>query len=282
VTVATEHLTYHPRTAVHQLLIDSLLARTATQVVAVAEAVREATSARTGLPQNRVMVISNPLPLEEIPLLSETEKRAKRAALKLGVTQPVVIAIGRLEPEKGFPILIKAARAVVQQLPHAAFLIAGQGSMEAELHELVNGCGLDRSVQLLGFRQDVYELLQISDVLAMPSFSEGLPMVLLEAGGCRVPVVASSVGGIPELIAEGVNGILVPPGDSDVMGIRLLELLSDPGLRARMGEAGRNIVKNRFCPGRIAERLRGIYDRHWLDGHGPLPNLQGVRTDRDV
>jgi glycosyltransferase involved in cell wall biosynthesis len=172
----------------------------------------------------------------------------------------VVIAIGRLEPEKGFPVLLEAAKAIVHRLPHTAFLIAGRGSMEAKLHELASDYGLDGAVHLLGSRRDVYELLQISDVLAMPSFSEGLPMVLLEAAGCRVPAVATSVGGVSEIITHGMNGFLVSPGDSAALARRVLELLSDPALRVRMGVAGHNIVKEKFSPARIAESLQNTYE----------------------
>jgi glycosyltransferase involved in cell wall biosynthesis len=133
--------------------------------------------------------------------------------------------------------------------------------MEAELYQTATEMQLNKFVHFLGVRQDIYELLQISDILALPSFVEGLPMVLLEAGACEIPVVATSVGGVPEIVMEGVSGFTVPPGNSGVLADRLIRLLTNPDLRRQMGKAGREVVENRFSTKIVGPQLEKLYYR---------------------
>jgi glycosyltransferase involved in cell wall biosynthesis len=175
---------------------------------------------------------------------------ARRALLGLFPTESgvsrVVVAAGRLSPEKGFAVLAEAAAAVCRADPAAGFAVFGEGAQRPELERRVARLGLAGRFVLPGFRTDLDAIVPAADIVALPSFTEGLPNVALEAGAAGVPVVATAVGGTPEVVADGETGYLVPPGDPAALAARLGELLRDPRLRRRMGEAGRRRMRERF------------------------------------
>jgi glycosyltransferase involved in cell wall biosynthesis len=158
----------------------------------------------------------------------------------------VVLAAGRLSPEKGFAVLVDAAAEVCRADPSAGFAVFGEGTLRPELERHVARLGLAGRFVMPGFRTDLDALVPAADVVALPSFTEGLPNVALEAGAAGVPVVATAVGGTPEVIADGETGYLVPPGDPAALAARLGELLRDPRLRRKMGEAGQRRMRERF------------------------------------
>ncbi|WP_407691110.1 glycosyltransferase [Rubrobacter marinus] len=167
--------------------------------------------------------------------------------------------IARLQPEKGVASFLKAAASVAEELPAARFVVVGDGPMREELHALAGRLGVRDRVLFLGFRPDAQALLGLLDVVAVPSVSEGTPLVVLEAMAAGVPVVASSVGGIPDQIRPGSEGILVPPGDPRALGDGLLEVLRDPELARRMGEAGRLRASTEFGHEKMVRRVEAIY-----------------------
>jgi glycosyltransferase involved in cell wall biosynthesis len=128
-----------------------------------------------------------------------------------GVSQ-IVLAAGRLSPEKGFGVLLEAAVTICRDIPCAGTVIFGEGILRNELEQRVIDLGLAGRVVLPGFRHDLDSLIGAADVFVLPSFTEGLPNVVLEASAAQVPVVATAVGGTPELVADGRTGFLVPPG----------------------------------------------------------------------
>ncbi|MBX9622436.1 MAG: glycosyltransferase family 4 protein [Gemmataceae bacterium] len=157
-----------------------------------------------------------------------------------------VVAAGRLSPEKGFDVLIDAAAEVLQAEPTTGFVLFGEGTMRPDLERRVAAFGLTGRFVLPGFRADLDRLLPGAGVVCLPSFTEGLPNVALEASAAGVPVVATAVGGTPEVVADGETGLLVPPGDPAALAEMLLTLLRDPALRSRMGAAGRRRMRERF------------------------------------
>lgn len=269
VVVATEHNTYltKPRWCIW---VDRLLARVTTQMIAVSEAVRAFAADQAGIGRERFVVIPNGIPLEQVPQLSLQERLAKRASLEIEQDQPVILSVGRLTEQKGFSVLLQAAKLVLAKYPGAVFLIAGSGNLEKELRRQIQGRGLEGSVRLLGVRSDVYELMQISTILVMPSLWEGLPVTLIEAGACRLPVVASKVGGIPEIVQDGESGFLVPPRDEVALAEAILRLLDSPEMRRCMAEEGRRLVEGRFSADVVARQMEDLYWQLWLNCH---PNI---------
>jgi glycosyltransferase involved in cell wall biosynthesis len=154
----------------------------------------------------------------------------------------IVLAAGRLSPEKGFAVLVEAAARV----PAAGFVLFGDGPERSRLEARVRELGIADRFRLPGFTRDLDRLLPWADVVALPSFTEGLPNVALEASAAGVPVVATAVGGTPEVVADGETGYLVPPGDPAALAGRITDLLRDESAGRRMGEAGRRRMRDEF------------------------------------
>jgi len=141
---------------------------------------------------------------------------------------PKVLAVGRLTEEKGMDVLLRALPQVVKRFPGVRVRIAGDGDLRDQLMALSRRLGLDECVAFLGFRRDVPALMAQADLMVMPSRWEGLPIALLEAVAAGLPVVASAVAGIPEVIADGETGWLVAPDDPEALAAAISDALLDP------------------------------------------------------
>ncbi|OCX66407.1 colanic acid biosynthesis glycosyltransferase WcaL [Thioclava sp. SK-1] len=159
-----------------------------------------------------------------------------------------VIFVGRLSAVKGVPLLIEAFARIHADHPDARLSIVGDGDTRAEYEALAAACGAKDSIAFLGYQSsdEVAALMARSDVLVLASFAEGVPVTLMEAMASRLPVIASRVAGVSELIDDGISGYTIPAGDVDTLTARLDTLLSDPDLRDRMGCAGRDRVSEQF------------------------------------
>jgi glycosyltransferase involved in cell wall biosynthesis len=158
----------------------------------------------------------------------------------------IVGAAGRLSPEKGFEVLVDAASEVIRKEPGVGFVIFGDGTLRDSLAERIRQRGLEGRFVLAGFRADLDHYLPHLDALALSSFTEGLPNVILEAFACGVPVVATAVGGVPEVVEHGVNGYCVAPGEPAALAAGIMDLLSNDVQRRTMGENGRKCVAQEF------------------------------------
>jgi len=160
--------------------------------------------------------------------------------------QPVVGVIAQLIPRKGHRYLLEAIPDLLKRIPEVQFLFFGTGELATELRTEIEQRGLGGSVRLAGFRDDLSRVLPCLDAVAHPALMEGLGVSLLQAAACGVPVVASAVGGIPEIVQDQVNGYLVPPRQPEALGRALLSLLEDRSRAQQMGMAGRAIVEHGF------------------------------------
>jgi colanic acid/amylovoran biosynthesis glycosyltransferase len=175
---------------------------------------------------------------------------------------PVQIAcVGRLVPEKGQPLLIEAVAAIVRSGADVRVTFAGDGPERPALEQLATELRVADRIEFLGAvpHTDVDELLRRTDIFCLPSFAEGVPIVLMEAMAMELPVVASRVMGIPELIEDRVSGRLVAPGSLSNLVDALSDLVSDPDQRRQLGRAGRTQVASQFELRANAERLREVY-----------------------
>lgn len=172
---------------------------------------------------------------------------------------------GRFSPEKGFGILIAAATIVARERTDVGFVLFGDGPLRAPLEHAVAARGLGTRVVMAGFRHDLQRFLPNLDVAVMSSFTEGLPVFLLEAAAAGLPAVATSVGGVTEVIVDGQTGWLVPPGDGARLADRLIALLDDPGRRRVMGDAARDRVRREFTMGAMGRHYYDVFAR--LIGH---------------
>ena len=172
-----------------------------------------------------------------------------------------------LVPHKGQRYLIDAAAIVVRQVPDARFVIAGEGELRSALERQIRDRHLEKHVMLLGFRPDVLSLQKVFDVFVMSSVTEGLGTSLLDAMACGKPVVATEAGGIPEVIEDGLTGLLVPTRDPESMAAAIIRLLNDPDLRRQMGAAGILSVRERFSVERMVLDTLRVYQRVAMHEH---------------
>jgi glycosyltransferase involved in cell wall biosynthesis len=172
----------------------------------------------------------------------------------------VVGAAGRLSRDKGFGDLIEAATAIVRAEPSVGFVLFGDGVLRQDLARRIAAAGLERRFVLAGFRSDLDGFMPFFDLLVLPSFTEGLPNVVLEAFAAGVPVVATAVGGTPEVVTEGVNGYLVPPGQPALLARRIGDALFSEARRRVMGQRGRERVLKDFTFAAQALRYQRLFD----------------------
>jgi glycosyltransferase involved in cell wall biosynthesis len=171
----------------------------------------------------------------------------------------VVAAIARLAKQKGLQYLLQAAPEVLQEVPDALFVFVGEGPERPALEAEAKSLGIQDSVRFLGTRNDISDILASVDVLAMPSLSEGMPMALLEAMASGKAVAASGVGGIPHVIQDRVNGILLVPEDVNGLAAALKELLKSSDLRNYLGQNAMETVESKFSAASMATRYMEVY-----------------------
>jgi len=224
--------------------LDRRVLRWIDRVVAVSHAQAEKVIA-AGVPADRVTVIHNAIRCDRFA----TPDPGYREDLLDFFPRPmqhIVGAAGRLSPEKGFGVLVDAAASVVRQDSSVGFVLFGDGPLRDSLRERIESRGIQGNFVLAGFRHDLDNFMPHFDLLTLPSFTEGLPNVVLEAFAAGVPVVATAVGGTPEIVDDGQTGFLVPPGQPAQMANRIRQALSDPSWRREAGVLARETVERRF------------------------------------
>ena len=183
-----------------------------------------------------------------------------RRRLGVAADQVVVGTVGRLDPVKDQASLVKAFAALRTARPGALLVIVGDGPCRPELTQLISGLGLESHVLLLGERQDIPELMAAMDLFVLPSIAEGMSNTVLEAMATGLPVVATRIGGNPELIEDGLTGRLVPPLDVAGLGAAIDGYLDDAHLRALHGKAARHRAVERFDLAVMARAYGNLYD----------------------
>jgi glycosyltransferase involved in cell wall biosynthesis len=241
---------------------EKLVSRLADVVVANAEAVRQLCIDEEGCKPENVVVVRNGLDLEHFDGLAA---QPLREPLPPG---PIVAVIGNLWPVKGHRTLVEAVARLPEDLRHVRFVCAGEGPERNFLQARIGELGLGERVYLLGHRLDVPAILARSQAACLCSSAEGLSNALMEAMAARLPVVATRVGGNPELVREGETGWLVPYGDAGALADRLTHLLRSPELARAMGGRGRERVEQELTIARMADGYGALYRR--LLGRAPL------------
>jgi glycosyltransferase involved in cell wall biosynthesis len=214
---------------------------------------------RAGVPEERIAIIRNAINTERF----DRPDPAYRDRLRAYFPEPrgqIVGAAGRLSPEKGFHLLIRAARDLLRDDPSLGFILFGDGPLRDKLARKIEQAGLAGKFVLGGFRDDLDRVLPFFDLLVLPSFNEGLPNVVLEAFAARVPVVATAVGGTPEIIEHGVNGYLVPPGDVVLLRERIAHVFHSESRRKTMGARGREKVHREFSFEAQSKQYQELFD----------------------
>lgn len=220
-----------------RVFANKLLLRRRDRVVAVGEAVKQALIDNEGIDPERIRVIYNGVDPGEFT--SETVDRQQvRSSLGLGADDFVVIQVARLDPIKDHATALRAMGRVVNQCKRARMLIVGDGPERASIERQLAAAGLNERVKMLGTRSDVRELLAAADCFLLTSVSEGIPVTLIEAMFARLPVVATNVGGIGEVVVDGETGFLAPAGDDAALAAAVLRLADDAELCGRFRQPG--------------------------------------------
>jgi glycosyltransferase involved in cell wall biosynthesis len=202
---------------------------------------------RTGVSRKKVEVIHNASRLDELSRPRETARQDIEKLIHQSLENRLIFAgAGRLSPEKGFDRFITLAEETLRIHPNCQFVIFGEGPLQDKLQAQIDQTGFKDSIRLLGFRNDLDQLMPGLDGFILTSHTEGLPNVLLEAAAAKVPSLATKVGGVPELIRAGETGYLLPPNAAESWSMILSRLITSDELRRSMGENARRWVENEF------------------------------------
>ena len=265
-----------------ELLVAARAARLATRIVACSQASADALLSADPKLGTKLQVVYNPAP----PVSPEERQRGQVAARELpGSGGPIVGLVARFTPGKGLHVLIEAAARLRAQWPQIQIEMVGapdpQSPRDAayvrQIEARVAKLGLGSNVRWAGYHSDPGPYFAHFDVLALPSVDngDGVPMVAIEASQWSVPVVAARAGGIPEVVRDGVNGLLVPPGDEEALATALERVLGDPAFRARLVAGARTSLDHRFSPETFRSTIRGIVC-------GLLSNPCGVAREEEI
>lgn len=225
--------------------------------IAASEAIRHMLIG-DGVPAERVVTVHEGIDVERVAAVTPVNVHE---AFWLPHHAPVVGNVAALVPHKGQRHLIEAAHLVVREIPDSRFVILGEGELREHLEHQVREYHLEKHVLLPGFRTDVLGCMKGFDLFVMSSVTEGLGTAILDAMACSRAVVATTAGGIPEIVEDGVTGLLAPPRDHAEMARHIVTILGDETLRRRMGEAGFARVRARFTVERMVAGTAAIYGK---------------------
>jgi glycosyltransferase involved in cell wall biosynthesis len=241
---------------------DASTAQLVTRFHAVASHVADDMARRLWVPRGRIDVVPRGRDPEVLGSPDEARRAHVRRSLGIESTERLVLGVARHEHKKGLDVLIRAMPAVVRHTPSARLVIAGrEGTTTGPLTRLVRELGMEATVKLLGHRADVPDLLCAADVFVLPSRSEGSPGALLEAMALGVPIVATDIAPVWELVGRGGLARLLEPGDHDGLAEAISSLLADVTASRELGETGRARFFEHFTIDRVAKRMIEFYER---------------------
>jgi glycosyltransferase involved in cell wall biosynthesis len=253
----------------YRRLIDRVLSRITWRVLTVSEDLRRRVVAEEGIAPARVEVLHNAIDLRAIAAGGRADAAGGRADAReqalAGERGLRVGVVGRLEHRKDHLTLVRAAARVVSEIPAATFFLVGEGPDRPKIEAEIARLRLRSSVFLLGERHDVPELLHSFDVYVLSSITEGLSLSILEAMAAGCPVVATDVGGNPELLDDGRAGILTPARDPEALALAVIRLLKSPAQRETLAQAARQRALEGFDIHSVARRLQALYERAVLE-----------------
>jgi glycosyltransferase involved in cell wall biosynthesis len=254
VVLAHEHSWSYTGKPLRRFVDRRLIARWSSRFIAVSREDQRRMSAVEGIAPSRTLFLPNAV-LASTP----TSGRDIRAELGIPATAPLVGAVGLLRPEKAYQVLVRAAAQLRASQPEVQILIVGDGPERAALQRLAEELGVMDTVRFVGRRTDVPDILSVLDIAVCCSDSEGSPLSVMEYMQAGLPVVATRVGGIPDLIEPDVHGLLVPRGDSTALASALAELLAAPERARAMGTRAAERQRAEFDIDVLVRRIEGIY-----------------------
>ncbi|MCK5214803.1 MAG: glycosyltransferase family 4 protein [Candidatus Omnitrophica bacterium] len=241
------------------IFVEKILTAMTDKITALTELERRDFITYKVSPQKKIMVFNSGVEFEKLRNI-EIDPVNVRASLSVDEDEILISMIGRLEEVKGPEHLIEAAQIVLKKNAKVRFLFVGDGALRQSLETRCNQMGINDKVIFTGWRADVPQILSVIDILVLPSINEAVGRILLEAGALGIPVVATYVGGVPEIIKDHETGILVPPESPDEIADAVMTLINDPQQRKRMGETAKVWVDDKFSAGRMVSKITGLYN----------------------
>ncbi len=243
-----------------ELLSQKALNRLTSLIIANSRDTMRWTMKTEGVPEEKIRVVYNAIDVDRFWRVADDVRSRYRVEIGVAPSAPVVGIVANLRPVKALDTFVRAAAIVAEALPAARFLVIGEGDEDREdlrLLELCSDLNLSERLQFLGRRKDIPELLSTMNVGVLSSRSESMPNAVGEYMAAGLPVVSTDVGGVSELVEDGVNGYVVPVGDSRSMAERILQVLANPGAFPRAANARK--IRELCDPGRIARQYEEIY-----------------------
>lgn len=237
-------------------LLDGFVVRHADRVVGVSKEITKKIKL-TGIDSKKVCLIENGVSLDRYQKRIVSESIRESLGIKKDVS--VIGTVGALTKEKGHVYFLSAAQKVNRIFPRAVFLFVGDGTQRQYLESIASKLGIADKVIFTGMRKDIPEILSILDVFVLPSLNEGLPMALLEAQAARIPVVATRVGAIPDVLEDGITGMLIPPRYPQAMAEAIIMILSDKKFASGIAQKGFERVRDNFSSEKMASKYLSIY-----------------------
>ncbi|MGE5308177.1 MAG: glycosyltransferase family 4 protein [Deltaproteobacteria bacterium] len=258
--VATCHnwITRGPKMRIYES-IDKGLLRLFDAVIAVSPALHEEI-AKSGISPMKIRTIPNGIGFSGKTAEKDRLRLRQENCIEAGIK--AVLSVGRLSREKGHDVLLRAFAALIREGRQLKLIVVGEGGQRAMLEELSERLGLKGQVVFTGFRNDVRMFLDSCDIFVLPSFTEAMPMALVEALSAGIPVVATKVGAVPDILQEGKYGLLTSPGDPDGMAAAIRNILADPASAADRAEKGRRHCRNTMSSRRMAQEYARVYSGH--------------------
>lgn len=225
--------------------------KTCDQIIAVSDAVRDYVTCM-GVSSNKVRVVTNGVDLDEFrpkESVDDTPNRTKR-----------IVFVGRLVHNKGVQYLVEAAPSIIREYPNVRFVIAGDGPLTEELRKRTGILGVESTFEFLGVTPNIADILRESDLFVLPSLFEGMSLTVLEAMACSLPIVATNVGGTPEVVIDNKTGLLVEPCNAEQLAHSILEILGNEKLGRQLGRNARLFVEKHHSWDECAKSTMQVYE----------------------
>ena len=259
IVLFTEHGRHYPDfPRRRRILANRLLLERRDRVVSVGNAVRQALVNNEGLAPERIQVIYNGIDLSVFENGTGLRDRV-REELQISSESLVLIQVARLDYLRDHATALRSMGQITRHRPDARLLLVGEGPEQAKIEHLIIQHGLEAHVRLLGLRRDVRRLLAAADICLLTSISEGIPLTVIEAMAAGLPVVATRVGGMGEVVEEGITGLLVPPGDAEGLAGNVLRLAGNPVMRTQLGQRGRTRAREVFSESQMHAGYLNLY-----------------------
>jgi len=257
VKIISLHDNYRKDLRLERRIVNKILLKATDKIVAVSESIRKDIIKYDGIDSSKILVIPNGIDTERFN--PEGNFADIRKGFSIKESDIVLGFVGRVVPAKGLEYLIDALPFLKKEFKNIKLLITGEGSTMERLKKKAKENNVHDSIIFTGKRRDIPDILSCTDIFVMPSVAEGLPNALLEAMAMGKPIVATEVGGIPEVIKNRHSGFLVPPRNPEALATAIKDLISNEQLAAKMGQAARHIVLDNFSIWSIAQKWQTLY-----------------------